>query len=150
MSNIQETVDVSGVPVKIEEEGNPDEGKSIIFAGCCCFISGLYCTYPECIGCYVMESCLCCQADMKCCKPYTHTEGKICIINSQNCDLIVPATCCKCVGQTFCFDSRGAFPCDKDVPCVIAYCGILCCANWACDVRLCPTTGEINATNTKK
>ena len=149
MSNIQETVDASGIPVKVEEEGNPDEGKSIVFGGCCCCISGLYCTYPECIGCYTMQSCLCLEINMKCCKPYTHTEGKICICNSSNCDVVVPKTCCKIVGQSFCLDFRGAFPCDKDVPCVVAYLGVLCCANYACDFRFCPTTKEINDTYVK-
>ena len=148
-SNTVEMTDVNHVPVKVEEEGNPDEGKSIVWAACCCFITGLYCTYPECIGCYVLNSCLCISADVKCCKPYTHTEGKICICNSQNCDIIVPTNCCKVVGQVFCSDMRGALPCDKDVPCAVAYCGILCCANWACDVRICPTTNDLNATIVK-
>ena len=144
MSDAVETVEV-----KVVEEGDPDASKSYIFAACCCFISGCFLDFPDCVGCYGQRTCLCMEQEFKCCKAYQNTPGKICICQQVTADCIVPQTCCKVVAQQFCLDTRGAIPCTTDVPCVVAYLCIVCCANGKCDVRVCATIGDINATTTK-
>merc|ERR1712113_1342332 len=96
------------------------EGQIILWQACCCSNCGLYLT-PDCCGCSQKLGLLCltCEA---CCKPNT-----------------VPLCCCCCelsCGKEFvlikhqlqccCFAESTAIPCDDEVPCAIAACGIAC------------------------
>lgn len=38
---------------------------------CCCFISSLFCKFPECLGCKSEAKILCWQQEVVCCKPIT-------------------------------------------------------------------------------
>ena len=51
---------------------------------------------------------------------------------------------CKGVNQRCCCDSRCAFPCDEDVPCVyslLPFC--TCCVNGECNVACCATINDV-------
>ena len=48
-----------------------------------------------------------------------------------------PTTCCKQLSQCYCINVRAAFPCDNDVPCMVASCGLVCCVNWGLHVGCC-------------
>jgi len=39
---------------------------------------------------------------------------------------IKPTTCCKVVDRNFCLYTKYSFPCDDEVPCALAFCGLVC------------------------
>jgi hypothetical protein len=119
---------------------NPDH-LVICCMGCCC-INSMYCTFPDCLGCYNNSTYCCFEQRAKCCKPHSDA-GKICICVANDCNCIYPTTCCKSISQTCCVDSRCAFPCDDDVPCGLAYFGLVCCYGWAPTCRCCAKLGQL-------
>lgn len=114
----------------MEGEHRADEGEKatgevdvldlVPCAAGCCWINSLYCEFPSCIGCSFNDTICCVEATGVCCKMQDCSDdrGTCCICWSGDERIIKPTTCCKGQQQFFCFDQRGAFPCDSDVPCI--------------------------------
>ena len=109
---------------------------------CCCEIDSCILSWPECCGCTSTAICCCYEVDTKCC---VLTNRKDAILNCQStsCMCIYPTTCCKGINRYFCCDQRFACPCDKDVPCVVNFCFITCCFNYACKVGIFQSIGQL-------
>ena len=75
-------------------------------------LHSLYCTFPDCIGCYNNNTCCCIEQEGQCCKPTTqeNADEACCTICEQSCKCVKPSTCCMTVDQCFCCDSRWACP----------------------------------------
>eukprot|EP00045_Choanoeca_perplexa_P004966 m.42099 g.42099 ORF g.42099 m.42099 type:complete len:193 (+) comp12856_c0_seq3:100-678(+) len=71
---------------------------------CCCCVEGFAC--KEC-GCAVSETCLC-------------------LNTASTCRFVECTTCCKTSNMCCCFHQRCGFPCDQEVPCMLAFCGLIC------------------------
>ncbi len=57
--------------------------------------------------------------------------GDIFMCTQMRLGLVVPRTCCSCICQHHCIDTRCALPCDAlDVPCLVNLCFVNCCYNW--------------------
>ncbi len=110
---------------------------------CCCVISSLYCSFPDCVGCSGEYMCCCLSTTFKICKP-SKSSSDCCIINENNCLCIYPTTLCMGQSQCFFVDSRCALPCNDEVPCVVAmFCFTLCYrGNWS--GKCCTTLGAID------
>ena len=80
---------------------------------CGCDHVNLYCKFPHCCGTDCNSECLGCASGCsnKC-------------VNCQYCLFGCPL--CKCVSTVGCMDNRCSVPCDDDVPCAIALCGVFC------------------------
>ena len=114
----------------------------LVFQAMCCSITSCYTKYPECCGCIQNSVCCCCVCEGICCKTAVE-QGEWCVIQQQTIKCIRPTTCCGGMAQIFCFDSRCAFPCDKDVPCMVTYCFLTCCYNWNCNCACCKKLKDI-------
>lgn len=108
----------------------------IVINACCCEIDSCFCKFPDCCGCYINSTCCCCSQEGMCCKQ-SNVEGECCIISQTTQTCIMPSTCCKGVQQCYCYDIRCGFPCDRDVPCVLALCFVVCCYNNECICGCC-------------
>ena len=140
-------VSPEGGAVVVSDTGQSDINDLIICNACACFIMSLYCKIPDCLcGSYMNSTCLCCVTDASCCK-VSKADGECCLCCSQTQKCITPTTCAKCINQVFCLDIRGALPCDKDVPCIIASGGIVCCYNYACKLAFCTTLKGLKGGN---
>ena len=91
--------------------------KHSIYFSACCIITSCATKYPDCIGIDVEATVLCCRIEALLCKPSVEPEY-CCICQRTEALCLWPTTCCKGITQCFCLDSRFAFPCDHDVPCV--------------------------------
>lgn len=124
-------VEASYNPTTLEEAPSPDD--LIPCFGCCCAICSLYTKIPNCVGVFAKGVCGCCDVEGVLCKPATHKGPKSLLICSKGeCELIIPEVCFKFNYQCCCGDSRCAFPCDEEVPCVLAACGVQCAKNFQC------------------
>lgn len=120
------------------DEGKAEADDALVVNACCCYIDSCYCKCPQCLGCYGNDTCLCFTSEFKCCKYYESAPGKICLCQEVKCDCVTPTTCCKQINQCCCLDSRCAFPCDDDVPCVCTlFPFFICCQNFACSPKCC-------------
>merc|ERR1712022_14585 len=90
--------------------------KGCLMTACCCSICGLYCDYPDCCGCRQKGACCCCEGKFQC------SLMKL----SQELTCFQTCTLCKSFAQMCCCVAGYALPCDEDVPCMIALCGIFC------------------------
>lgn len=105
-----------------------------IFGLCCC-LSSCYCpenNYQMC-GCMTQGVLCCMEQESYCCKVAEKDED-ICLCTKATCTCIKPTTCVKGANQCFCCDSRCAFPCDDDVPCLFNLLGASCCYNFNCSM----------------
>ena len=115
----QDAVDVNVSTMQAAGTDAVDEGKITLVHACCCSHVGVYCA-DNCCGCAQKWSCLCLTFET-CCKPNT------------------PCLCCGCCGlrltdcvlikrqaQLCCLVEQCAFPCDDEVPCACAWCGLAC------------------------
>lgn len=104
---------------------NPDD--VIACFGFCCMNVGLYFKCPEMLGCMLDGVCCCWLPRCICCKPVgENAENKCCICCDLSCLCVLPQSCCGLVFQCCFLDWRGAFPCNNEVPCVLACCGCTC------------------------
>eukprot|EP01038_Epipyxis_sp_PR26KG_P005608 gene5608-7742_t len=115
-----------------KSESSVNVGDLVPFHAACCSITSCYWKFPECFGVYGQGDCCCLQGEFKLCKPGGKKSEHLCVCSEVGYYLVRPTTCCKSVQQCFCLDSRIAFPCDSDVPCMFTYCFITCCFNWKC------------------
>jgi hypothetical protein len=93
-----------------------------LMGGCCC-ITSAFTVYPDIIGCYGQNSCLCIDVEYKFCK-ISKEEKFFCTFQETSCKGIIPTTCLQADLQIFCIDFRCALPWDDDVPCMINCCGV--------------------------
>lgn len=112
---------------------------------CCCSITAIYCDFPECIGC--SGECQTCCVGQKgvCCKMIDSKDDPVrcCMCQKAECWCQWPKTCCYCQEQ-FCFlDSRVAFPCTDNVPCLVTLCCLTCCADWKMNFGCMKSVGDI-------
>ncbi len=110
----------------------------------CCVIRSCYCNFPLCLGCQGDYTCLCIEQSYKSCKPVANDEDILCSFCEGGCYIVPISTCCKSVDQCFCLDSRCAFPCDDDVPCICGSCFITCCYKFQCKCACCQSIGQID------
>lgn len=79
------------------------------------------------------------------CKPVMDgDENKLMVCQEGGCYLISPTTCLKGLNQSFCFDSRCAFPCDEEVPCLLTVCFITCVHNYKVHFGFFETMSQID------
>mmetsp|Transcript_4050 Transcript_4050/g.6424 ORF Transcript_4050/g.6424 Transcript_4050/m.6424 type:complete len:300 (+) Transcript_4050:84-983(+) len=138
-------VAVQTLPGREDGKGN---GNVTVCSGHCCTIDSCYCDFPACLGCYRKGVCLCCEGEMIQCKPMCGQEkvkeNLLCILCKGSSLLIMPYTCCKGVSQVCCLDSRYAFPCDDEVPCIWTPCIFCtCCVQGKCQLACCTTIDEL-------
>lgn len=110
----------------------------------CCVIESCFLTFPECFGIESKSVCCCLSIDALLCKCVSKDPKICCIFQRTDCVCISPSTCIKGVNQCCCFDSRCAFPCDKDVPCIVSllpFC--TCCVNWGFKITWCMKIGDM-------
>jgi len=100
----------------------------------CCISMNLYCKWPDCCGCYSKGQMVCLELESLACKVGVN-KGSLCMCCKQEFECIVPTTCIKMTSQFFCLDQRCAFPCDDEVPCAVAFCGLTICRNWTCHCK---------------
>ncbi len=128
------------------EEGEVNVNDLIVLDMCFCMIDSLYLRFPHCLGCYTSQVCICIEQNAKCCKPHSNPQ-KLCICNANDCNCVIPTTCCKSTSQCCCCDTRCACPCDADVPCGLGMCGVVCCFNYACNCNVCTTIGTLKGSS---
>lgn len=105
--------------------------------GYCCSMSSIQTT--NIMGCTEKSVCLCIEAEGEFCTFINDREDACFNCTRQSCTCIQPRTCIKGVSRCFCCDSRCAFPCDDEVPCMLNVCFINCCYNWKCKFAACAT-----------
>ncbi|CAD7940461.1 unnamed protein product [Amoebophrya sp. A25] len=110
-----------------------------------CSICSIYCTFPACIGCSGADETCCSQCTYACCKVLdcSDAEKRCCTFVNCNHYLIVPRTCRQQTCQCCCVDGRQAFPCTKEVPCLINCLCCTCFANWGTSCQCCKTIGDL-------
>eukprot|EP00930_Biecheleria_cincta_P035216 TRINITY_DN24234_c0_g1_i1.p1 TRINITY_DN24234_c0_g1~~TRINITY_DN24234_c0_g1_i1.p1 ORF type:complete len:293 (-),score=42.97 TRINITY_DN24234_c0_g1_i1:252-1130(-) len=132
--------------VKVDLTDVPVENIKVCSA-MCCSICGFFLKMPECLGGKCQGVCLCCQIEESCCKVIkAENEDKICCVC---CDggsyLVIPKTCVEMQEQFFCIDSRCAFPCTDNVPCICTCLpGCVVCASKEVKIACCPLVGDIS------
>lgn len=105
-----------------------DENKITIFGACCCCNSG-FLGCDECLGCSG-ESKMCCCEGGWCLKPGAPWLCcGCCGCKFSEC------TCCQQQSQCCCLVSSAAFPPTSEVPCMMAYCGLMCYPKCGCCVK---------------
>lgn len=120
-----------------KEDDIPDVRDLNTFNACCCYINSIYCQFPEVFGCFGEGILLgCFKFSLSACKPLIKQgevfDADICLIMRSRVALEYPTTCCGCILQKFCIDSRCMLPPDaKKVPCVMNYCCINCAYDYA-------------------
>ena len=101
--------------------------------------------FYECFGCSERAVFLCCRDSTQICRfssdKYGEATkyGRCCICNVTVCECIEPScgeaagsagsrrALCKLERSVCCIEERCACPCTEDVPCALAWCGIMCC-----------------------
>merc|ERR1712085_89712 len=112
---------------------------------CCCFCS-FFCGFPSCIGCNCSETWCCYQYKYVCCKlmDCSDEDSRCCTLCQGGSYLNAPNKCYEGTCQLCCVDYRAAFPCTKKVPCLWAFLGIQCCADWKCvGPKCCNRLGDL-------
>lgn len=110
-------------------EGAPKQEDLCAFAACCCSILTCYTKVPDCLGCYNQGVFMCFELETMWCKTGANeasADGSLCLCLRGECEVIAPTTCCKLQEQLCCLNASIAFPCDQDVPCMIACLGLTC------------------------
>ena len=116
-------------PSGLKMAPNPEDLMPI--CAVCCVICSCYLNSPDCIGYYTKGVCACAEVEWLCCKP-GKAENSVCICAKAEIEFIKPSTCLKMNCQECCLDSRCAFPCDEEVPCIIALLGFQCVKDYKC------------------
>jgi hypothetical protein len=116
-------------------------GCQILGSSLCCSSGNTCRIADDCYACY-HNTTNCFQCNFKACKELDRNGQEkgctrapwcksacfnlccFCLLCKCDNDCGFPRTCCKCASQQCCFDCRCAFPCDDDVPCGCALCGL--------------------------
>ena len=116
-----------------KEEKAVNTNDIMVCTAMCCCMYGIYMNWPGCVGCSVKRECLCLSEEM-CLKLGTSPfgcgtpEGMACRLGC--CCYAIgckkPTTCCKDQEQCCCVVGQCAIPTDSEVPCAIAYLGLIC------------------------
>lgn len=110
----------------------------------CCCICSLYCKCPDAIGCHEKGQLMCCECEQVLCKTSSQ-EGVLCTLMRGEVELIKPTVCCKLSQQICCNDVRCSFPCDEEVPPMLACAGLTCCKNYEMVCKCGEGVGEANS-----
>ena len=144
MATGEVTVVVEQETVKGQRDADAiDIGDLRVISGCCCGLTPLYCDMKNCWGCNSEGDLLCLGGRSMACKP-SAKEDRWCIFLESECYCAKPKTCAKLQSQCFFCDSRVAFPCTEEVPCIVNYLGLTCAYNKACKVACCKTLADID------
>ncbi|CAD7940459.1 unnamed protein product [Amoebophrya sp. A25] len=114
-------------------------------SACCCTISSLYCTFPQCLGCTCSGTALFLQGRCSACKPLDcKDQNKRCcaVVESQE-YCVIPTRCIDNQVQCCCVDSRSALPCTNTTPCLVNTMGLTLCADFGCKVACCASIGTL-------
>mmetsp|Transcript_23583 Transcript_23583/g.18031 ORF Transcript_23583/g.18031 Transcript_23583/m.18031 type:complete len:337 (-) Transcript_23583:335-1345(-) len=116
----------------------------------CCSIDSIYMKYPDCIGCFSRGHCCCVEGSSTSCKPLFLNEGRsnqnlLCLVGKGHRYCVPFKFGCWSEGQCCCRDSRAAFPCTPEVPCVLTYCFVTLCVNFVVDVKVAAPLSDITA-----
>ena len=114
-------------PLAMKGAPNPEDMK--VFGACCCTILSCYAAWPACLGTYAKGVVACCKLELMMCKAATEEES-LCQCMKSDIEIIKPKVCCKLQWQLCCLDDRWAMPCDEEVPCIMALCGITCAKDY--------------------
>lgn len=87
-------------------------------------------------GCMSKGVVCCLEQESLCCK-VSEKEEDYCLCFKASCTCIKPTTCIKGTSQEFCCDSRCAFPCDEEVPCILNLFFFNCCYKYQCSAGCC-------------
>lgn len=155
LKKVKDLVDAPGAAADLYVKGKKMEvdltdvpvDKIRVCSAMCCSICGLFLQMPQCLGGKCSGSCLCLQIEESCCKIIgAENEDKICCVC---CDggtyCVKPKTCVEMQEQFFCIDSRCAFPCTEQVPCICTLLpGCVVCASKKVKIACCPLVGEVS------
>lgn len=114
----------------------------------CCTIDSCYAKYPECIGCFSRGHCCCIAGGSTACKPIFLDESRankdlLCLCSKGHRYCVPFKFGCWSQEQCFCRDSRAAFPCTEEVPCLFTTCFITCCVNFGCNVQVLASLADL-------
>lgn len=101
----------------------------------CCVIQSCFVQYPQCIGCFGKDFCCCLEGFFAACKPLFLAPDRskkniLCLTQKLRYYVVGFKPQIKSESQMCCRDSRCAFPCDDDVPCLCSYLFLTCCVNF--------------------
>lgn len=127
------------IEIKMDDINKSD--LTLIGAACCTY-NLLYCSMPNCIGCAGDVEILCCGHEF-CCKPganmlcCTPKEGSCCQLGLGICmiDCKSPKNCCKASSQCLCLINSCIFPCNDEMPCMLAILGLVCYPTCGCCMK---------------
>mmetsp|Transcript_45867 Transcript_45867/g.106623 ORF Transcript_45867/g.106623 Transcript_45867/m.106623 type:complete len:151 (+) Transcript_45867:97-549(+) len=126
---------------QVRDETDVEVGELIPCAACCCDICSCICSCPQAMG-VKWECVLCClQSEEVCCKcldSNLNEDGKCCLCCRGEANCVKVQTCCQMQSQFCCVESRCAFPCTKQVPCIFTFLPFcVCCANYSFKIACC-------------
>merc|ERR1711966_160989 len=127
-----------------------DTNDLILCDTCFCCHDALYCEMPDCIGCSSKDECCCCirtccckmGTDLICC---TVVDDRMCFqigLGCCGCGCLSPSTCVKSQAQCLCLAGGCAFPCDDDMPCMLALLGLACLPSFGCCQKISTLKGK--------
>jgi len=101
----------------------------------CCVIQSCFVQYPQCIGCFGKDFCCCVEGFFTACKPLFLSPDRtkkniLCLTQKTRYYVVGFKPQIKSESQMCCRDSRSAFPCDDDVPCLCSYMFLTCFVNF--------------------
>lgn len=117
-------------------------------SGSCCSIDSCYLKYPDCIGCFSRGHFCCVDGSSTSCKPIFLDENRknkdlLCLVSKGHRYCVPFKFGCWSEEQCFIRDSRCAFPCNEQVPCLLSTCFITCCVNFQVDIKIAATLAEL-------
>jgi hypothetical protein len=114
------------------------------FMGLCCLFFSCYCKCPECYGCHNEFEACCLEVKAIACKPVSGNPKLTCICFQGSVNCIPCEACCDGKSQICCYDSRCAFPCNQEIPCLCNVCGLTLCYKWACTPKFMVTFHDLD------
>lgn len=100
------------------------------FMACCCVAYSCYPVFPDCFGTYFKGvACACIQVEQLCCK-VSKSDGTYFKCFAGECEIVQPQGFSKFASTVCCLDARFALPTDGEVPCQMAFLGLVCVKSW--------------------
>ena len=152
MGKNQKSLTVTALSKKMsshEDDGDVPVGELLVICGQVCGVTS--CLFTNCLGCTSEGMCLFLRWETKGCRPVygkfedgENEHKTCCILCSGTSECVQPQTCCLFQQQCFCLDSRCAFPCTKEMPCIFSllpFC--VCGADWKMQPGCCKKIKDI-------
>merc|ERR1712086_797871 len=97
-----------------------------------------------CDACFCCLRTCCCKmgTDLICC---TVVDDRMCFqigLGCCDCGCLSPSTCVKSQAQCLCLAGGCAFPCDDDMPCMLALLGLACLPSFGCCQKISTLKGK--------